>query len=245
MPVGGASAGDRGRDLRGEAAQARARRVETGKRGSAGQSETAKNRQAKAWSAGAKGEERTAFRLDGLRAHGVTTLHDRLLQPDKAWNLDHLVVAPAGVFFVDAKNWRGRLSVYRGTLWRHWYAGSVAGRQSASMQAEVNKVAGMSAKASQRLGVTGVVVQGVIALAGAQSKDLTEVLEVGGVRVVSVHALSSWIRDQPAVVDRAQVAMLVSIAERVFPPAVVADTGEVVRQREWDAAMGRVPRPKD
>ena len=59
-----------------------------------------------AWSIGAEGERRVASALAG--AAGVAVLHDRLVPGSKA-NLDHLVVAPAGVFVIDAKKYTGRI----------------------------------------------------------------------------------------------------------------------------------------
>jgi hypothetical protein len=36
-------------------------------------------------------------------------------------NIDHLVIGPTGAFVVDAKNYRGRLSFSKGTLWHGRY----------------------------------------------------------------------------------------------------------------------------
>ncbi len=41
-----------------------------------------------------------------LRAGGFAVLHDRSIPGTRA-NIDHIVVSPAGVFVVDAKNWSG------------------------------------------------------------------------------------------------------------------------------------------
>ena len=70
----------------------------------------------KAWASGAAGEESLARALDGLAE--VTVLHDRRV-PRTQGNIDHLVIAPAGVFLVDAKNHRGQVAVRdRGGLFR-------------------------------------------------------------------------------------------------------------------------------
>lgn len=57
---------------------------------------------AASWRAGARGERRTARRLDRLRRRGFTVLHD-LGIPGSAANLDHVVVGAAGVVVVDSK----------------------------------------------------------------------------------------------------------------------------------------------
>jgi hypothetical protein len=59
----------------------------------------------RAWAVGARGEEKLAEALQGFQ-----TLHDRQV-PGTEGNLDHIVVAPAGVFVVDAKHLRGRIEI--------------------------------------------------------------------------------------------------------------------------------------
>ena len=61
-----------------------------------------------AWAYGANGERALGQLLDPLRDEGLAVLHDRRIPRSKA-NIDHLVVAPWGVFIVDAKNYKGRV----------------------------------------------------------------------------------------------------------------------------------------
>jgi hypothetical protein len=74
-------------------------------------------RDAHRWQQGRAGEERVAQVLDGLAPHGVRAVHDRSA-PDSDANLDHVVVAPTGIFVIDAKNWAGTLAVRDGHLWQ-------------------------------------------------------------------------------------------------------------------------------
>ena len=53
----------------------------------------------RAWARGARGEEELAAAV--AEVPGVRVLHDRRV-PGTRGNLDHLVLAPAGVFVVDA-----------------------------------------------------------------------------------------------------------------------------------------------
>jgi hypothetical protein len=64
----------------------------------------------RAWAKGAAGEEKLASILAGLA--GLRLLHDRRV-PGKSWNIDHVVIAAAGLFVVDAKNYRGQVRVRR------------------------------------------------------------------------------------------------------------------------------------
>lgn len=59
----------------------------------------------RAWAVGAWGEAKLAEALDGF-----TVLHDRCV-PGTNRNIDHVVVAPAGVFVVDAKRYEGRIEI--------------------------------------------------------------------------------------------------------------------------------------
>jgi hypothetical protein len=232
---GGASASDMGSGLRGQAAQARAAR-QAGEKVTRGSSETALKKQAKSWDAGAAGEERSAYRLDALRRAGYTVLNDVLLQPDKPWNLDHLLVGRAGALFIDAKNWRGFVRPVGGKLMRYWYGGPKTGKQSADMSAEVAKVRGMAAKASERLGVR---VRPVICLTGAKSRQAEGIVTVNGVVVISVDKIVPWLRDHEVLMAPEQVKAVGELATRIFPPAVKEDphSPEALRRARWEAGM--------
>jgi hypothetical protein len=232
----GASASGMGSGLRGQAAQARSAR-QAGERVVRGKSETALKKQAKAWDAGAAGEARAAYRLDALRRSGYTVLNDVLLEPGKAWNLDHLVVGPAGALFVDAKNWRGVVRpAAGGKLMRYWYGGPSTGRQSADMSGEVAKVRGMAARASERLGVR---VRPIICLTGSKSRAFEGVATVGGVVIVSVDRVVPWLRDHEALMGPEQVKVVAAAAVRLFPPAVVEDphSPEALRRAKWATGL--------
>ncbi len=62
----------------------------------------------RSWATGARGEEKLAAALDGIE--GLRVLHDRRV-PRSARNIDHILIAPAGVFVVDAKNLRGKIEI--------------------------------------------------------------------------------------------------------------------------------------
>lgn len=62
----------------------------------------------RAWATGARGEQELAAALAGM--DGISVLHDRRV-PGTRGNIDHLVIAPAGVFVVDAKRYDGLIRV--------------------------------------------------------------------------------------------------------------------------------------
>lgn len=61
----------------------------------------------RAWDLGAHGEEVFATSLDRLADAGLYFLHDRRIPATRA-NIDHIVIAPSGVYVIDAKNYTGR-----------------------------------------------------------------------------------------------------------------------------------------
>lgn len=69
------------------------------------------------WAQGARGERAVAAKIDELTGDHVIALHDRkMLRPDgkpSRANIDHLVIAAAGVWVVDAKTHIGTLEVRR------------------------------------------------------------------------------------------------------------------------------------
>jgi Nuclease-related domain len=79
-----------------------------------------------AWACGANGESALGKLLNPLRKEGMAVLHDRRIPGSRA-NIDHIVIAPAGVFVIDAKNYKGQVQrIDRGGLFStdyHLYVG--------------------------------------------------------------------------------------------------------------------------
>lgn len=59
---------------------------------------------------GLRGEKYVGERLERLRSLGYEVFHDLpgqpLAKPKRRWNVDHVIVGPAGVFAVETKTWR-------------------------------------------------------------------------------------------------------------------------------------------
>jgi Nuclease-related domain len=85
----------------------------------------------RAWAIGAAGEEKLAGELASVP--GLQVLNDRRVRGTKG-NLDHIVIAPAGVFVVDAKNHKGTVELRnRGWFLRPDYRLTVGGRDCSAM----------------------------------------------------------------------------------------------------------------
>jgi len=65
----------------------------------------------RAWDTGATGEEELGTHL-AKTCPEVIVLHDRRMPGSRA-NIDHIAVAPSGVFVVDAKRYKGKIEVRR------------------------------------------------------------------------------------------------------------------------------------
>jgi hypothetical protein len=85
----------------------------------------------RAWAIGAAGEEKLARALEGVE--GLQILHDRRV-PGTKGNVDHILIAPAGVFVVDAKQYEGRIEIRnRGWFLRPDYRLYVGGRDRSAL----------------------------------------------------------------------------------------------------------------
>ncbi|MFJ6214948.1 nuclease-related domain-containing protein [Streptomyces sp. NPDC092296] len=159
------------------------------------------------WRVGATGERRTARLLAPLERRGWVLLHDRSIPGSRA-NLDHLVLGPPGVVYVDTKLWaseKSRLQLRDGTLWYGRYPQDRALRT-------VEWEAGLAAVA------LGVPVRAVVAVHGAAVPG--GVLRLGDVMVLPAKQLRRYLRDlQPERgMDDARLRQLAARAAVAFPP---------------------------
>jgi hypothetical protein len=96
----------------------------------------------RAWGIGAWGEEQLGIELASVP--GIRVLHDRRV-PGTRGNIDHLVIAPAGVFVVDAKQYQGLIRIRnRGWFfrpdWRLYVGSRDCSRLARSMSWQVEAV---------------------------------------------------------------------------------------------------------
>lgn len=61
-----------------------------------------------AWATGAAGEQKLGGGLDKLRSDATIVMHDRKIPGSKA-NIDHIAVAPSGIYVIDAKKYTGEV----------------------------------------------------------------------------------------------------------------------------------------
>jgi hypothetical protein len=172
-----------------------------------------------------------------------TVLHDRLLSPGLSpVNLDHVVVGPGGIFFIDAKNWGGAVTAWQGNLFQHMGAGEA--RQSMSKHQEVAKVHGMAAYMAAE---SGMPVTPVICLAGRSESEFGEPQLIRGVWVVPASSISAWLESRPQVlqreqVERASVNLMTSFPSTTTDALLLAAMGAANTQSK--AHRSRTPRAR-
>jgi Nuclease-related domain len=157
----------------------------------------------RAWRRGAKGEQRTARRLRRLGC-AWTVFHDLAIPGSRA-NADHLAIGPTGVFLIDTKSYRGRLTLTpEGSLWygHHPLAGVLA---TVRWEATV---------LTQALGTA---VTPMLCVHGAQLP--WGELMVHDVPVLSAGRLLSTLHGLPPMLDQIQVALLAERARQQLHPA--------------------------
>ena len=158
-----------------------------------------------AWRKGAEGERGVARRLAALESKGFRVLHDLRVPGSKA-NIDHLVIGPTGVFAVDTKNYTGRVTWSKGTLWH--------GRYPMTKTLETTRW-----EAEQAGIALGVAVVPLMCVLGAEVPRRT--MDVAGVRIVSGGpALVKDIARRPQVMTGDAVDRMASAALAGLRPAI-------------------------
>lgn len=109
---------------------------------------------------GELGEKAVAASLEECTAGGPTVvLHDRRM-PGGRGNVDHLAVAPAGVFVIDAKAVKGKVRVVRPLLGAEKLV--IAGRDRSKFADGLDRQVSAARSALEGMGMAGVPVQGVL-----------------------------------------------------------------------------------
>jgi hypothetical protein len=163
-----------------------------------------------AWRVGAAGERAVGKMLDGLRVHGVVAIHDRRV-PGRRTNIDHIAVAPTGVFVVDTKNVAGKVAASRSGL-------RVAGRHQDKM---LDGVAGQVAVVQSVLDgaqLARVVARGVLCFTKADLPWIRP--QPRGVPLLYPRGLRRALIKGDAVLTRDQVNAVATHLATKLPPAL-------------------------
>lgn len=153
----------------------------------------------RAWERGAIGEERMATRLKDL-PEPARVLNDRRIPGTRA-NIDHIVVAPSGVWIIDAKRYTNKRPVLRvegGILRPRVESLRIGGRDGTKLVDGVHKQVALVSAGLESAGVTGITVHGMLCLVEADWPMIGGSFIVDGVRVLWPRLLIKRINEAPA-----------------------------------------------
>jgi len=172
-----------------------------------------------AWQTGSHGEVRVGGLLEQSPAEtGGLVLHDRRVPRSRA-NIDHLAVAPSGVWVIDAKEFKGAVDkVDVGGLFRIDFRLRVGGRDRSNL---ADGVDWQVAIVSEALGHVppGVSVHGVLCFVGAEWPLLfRKPVQFRTVMVLWPTALGDLLR-RPGSLQYDQLTIVASALGNVFRPA--------------------------
>lgn len=154
----------------------------------------------KAWKKGAEVEESTEKFLRKLPADFVV-MHDLAIPGSKA-NIDHLVVGPTGVFVVDSKNYRGKITENKaGELWSGKYP----------MARAIETVNWEATKVAQALG--GIGAEAILCVHGAELPRRN--IAKNGVRLAGPRGTLRILQEGPAMLGAAEIQRLSSLANEM------------------------------
>lgn len=185
------------------------------------------------WRAGEQGETAVAAELDRLSAYGWRILHDRRKSRTSPANIDHIAIGPAGVFVVDAKNWRGKLDVKADSL----FCGGQPRRR------EMETVVDLAVQLREELAADGIVVQSYGVLAMVQPTGMSGPTLCLGGTVADVGRLAVDLLTVPPALDVMTIQRVAARLDYLHPPRtqpVVKQTA--TRLPAWAAANPTGPR---
>jgi len=169
-----------------------------------------------AWKRGAIGESKLAATL--AEVPQVRALHDRRVRGTRG-NIDHIVVAPAGIFVIDAKLYRGVIRVRdRGTLFKkddRLYVGSRdCSRLAENMAWQVSAIQAVLTSVSVEY--ASVPVQPVLCFVDGEWAFFTP-SSYKGVRLEGMRSIKKLLTSGPVLTPVA-VDAIAGILSSAFPP---------------------------
>lgn len=173
----------------------------------------------KSWETGAVGEEALAAHL-AATCPNVVVMHDRRMPGSRA-NIDHIAVAPSGVFVIDAKRYKGRIEVRKPLF--HDAVLVIDGRKKTKLveglERQVLAVEKGLAIVEQELAVHGCFCfLSPKGQAGGSGLPLLRTLSIDGFPLYTPRMLSKRL-NQPGPLDIEQVAVLAEALVELFPAA--------------------------
>lgn len=170
-----------------------------------------------AWERGAVGEELLAASLHPLVVGGqIEALHDRRI-PGSTANIDHLVVAASGIWVIDAKRFRGKISKgMRGGMLSSRSVVTVGGRDRTNLVDGVRRQVGTVRTVLAEFSFDPLPVRSALCFVDGDWGLRFRPFSVDGVLVIRPSALRSRLR-APGSLDADQRGQLSAFLAAAFP----------------------------
>lgn len=169
-----------------------------------------------AWAMGAAGERAVGDVLE--HSCGVVVLHDRA-RPGSRGNLDHVVVAPSGVYVIDAKAYNAAVDLERYGCWPRWRTGLVVACRDRQDLLDAARAQAGAVERILSVHDTGrrVPVRPVLCFVGAEWRVPARVAFAEGVVVTHLNGLTRLVGHRGAL-DPSEVMRLGRLLGRALPP---------------------------
>jgi hypothetical protein len=171
------------------------------------------------WGKGSEGESWLAGYIAREVGDHVIALHDRLI-PGTRGNIDHIFVAPTGVWVVDAKAYKGRLVRGEiGPLWRRDHELYIRGRNRTPLaEGVVRQVDAVNAAMRADESLRGTDLHAALCLVESEWNLLDFPFQVGNVWVIYPGALKKRLR-KSGPVSRETMERIARRLDLSLPPA--------------------------
>lgn len=171
-------------------------------------------RHEQAWARGASGEEAVAGSLASRLGTDVVLLHDRRLPRSRA-NVDHLAIAPSGVWVIDSKRYKGRVEIAKPLFGPPRL--TIAGRDKTALVVGVLRQVALVERLLDETGLSAPV-HGALCFVEAEL-PLLRSLSFDGVPLLYPRALARRISSGAAVLRPERVAEVAAELARRLPSA--------------------------
>lgn len=147
------------------------------------------------------GEQKVTRMLLAALSDEYSILNDVRLKGISGGNIDHIVVGPTGIFVIETKNYKGKISYY-GDNWEG------VGKRSPSRQARINAIKVRKILASSAsLESKSFWIQGVVVLAD-QRAEIIERSPPEYVKVARIDGLADYIKNEPRRIETREIELI-------------------------------------
>lgn len=165
------------------------------------------------WARGARGEEIVARELAKHCGPGVLVLHDRQVPRSRA-NIDHIAVAPSGVWVIDSKRYKGKVAVSSPLFGKAKL--TIAGRDQSKLVDGLAKQVALVATATAEIS-PGIPVRGALCFVDADLPILSR-LSFRGYALLYPKQLAKRMAAEGELPEQQRRSLAAALAQR-FPAA--------------------------